>query len=175
MRSFINAKAPGCRLGLRQALPKIRGLYSPYFAVYLVPRTPSWRCAINPTRTHSSNAIASRMSSPDEYFPIRPSLKLHRKCTFFTHPESQRPGMVALFEDQRTSSYFLCAGIFNFRFLAFRENNLVLNKSWMRMRPPLSCRFGVKFVSEARARLIKVQILRELKLSPSTVKSTGST
>jgi hypothetical protein len=86
------------------------------------------------------NAIVGRMSSPHEYFPI-PKI-IQKKYTLHTHPERQRPGIVTLFDDQRMSSYFLCAGIFNFRFLAFVEDNLVLNKSRMQMNSP-----GIKIKS----------------------------
>lgn len=160
MCSFINAEAPGCRLGLRKALSKIRGFCPPYFAMYLAAWSPSWwRCVINLTKTHSwLNAIAGRMSSQHEYFPVCPLLKVH------THPERQRPGMVTLFEDQRMSSYFFVPAFSISAFL------LSLRKIWS--WTSLECKWEfLEFVSEVDQRqergVRKVQILQELKLSPS--------
>lgn len=65
---------------------------------------------------------------------------------------------------------FLCPGIFNFRFPAFLEKDLVLNKSWMQMRISRIC---IRGWSKARTRCQKSANSPGIKIK--SVKSTGST
>jgi hypothetical protein len=124
-----------------------------------------------PTLPNSTLLYPTHLYPTLPYLPTLPlRVKKTHHNTLHTHPERQRPGIFTLFDDQRISSYFFCAGIFNFRFVAFVEqvSNANENSSFLQVWSKICIR-GKSMVRGLR----KVQILQELKLSPSTVKLTG--